>query len=91
MLAQICLDIRDYAEAETWAGNAIGLKTNLADAYIVLASSLGHQGRLSEAAAAHAEYSRLREDRGARPHILAAVQIDQDHFLDGLRKAGLVE
>jgi tetratricopeptide (TPR) repeat protein len=91
VLATICIDIRDYAEAEKWAGNAIGLKTDLADAYVVLASSLGHQGRLAEAAAAHAEYSRLREAQGARHEIRSVVQIDQDHFLDGLRKAGLVD
>ncbi len=91
MLATICLDVRDYAEAEKWAGNAIGLKTDMADAYMVLASSLGHQGRFTEAAAAHAEYSRLREDRGARPHLRIVEQIDPEHFQDGLRKAGLVE
>jgi tetratricopeptide (TPR) repeat protein len=91
VLATICIDIRDYAEAEKWAGNAIGLKTDLADAYVVLASSLGHQGRLAEAAAAHAEYSRLREAQGARHEIRAVLEIDQDHFLDGLRKAGLVD
>ncbi len=87
----IYLDVRDYAEAEKWAGNAIGLKTDLADAYIVLASSLGHQGRFTEAAAAHAEYSRLREDRGLQPHMRVVVHIDQEHVQDGLRKAGLVE
>jgi adenylate cyclase len=91
LLAAICLDVRDYAEAEKWAGNAIGLKTDLADAYIVLASSLGHQGRFTEAAAAHGEYSRLREDRGAQPHIRVVTQIDQEHFRDGLRKADLVD
>ena len=91
LLAGICLDIRDYAEAEKWAGNAIGLKPDLADGYIVLASSLGHQRRISEAATAHAEYSRLRDDRGALPQIRAVVKIDQEHFLDGLRKSGLVD
>jgi adenylate cyclase len=91
LLSAVCLDVRDYAEAKKWAGNAIGLKTDLADAYLILASSLGHQGRFTEAAAAHGEYSRLREDRGAQPHIRVVVQIDQEHFQDGLRKAGVVD
>ncbi len=91
LLSAVCLDVHDYAEAEKWAGNAIGLKTDLADAYIILASSLGHQGRFTEAATAYGEYSRLREDRGAQPYIRVVVQIDQEHFQDGLRKAGLVD
>ena len=91
LLSAICLDVRDYAEAEKWAGNAIGLKTDLADAYLVLASSLGHQGRFTEAAAAQAEYSRLLQNRGALPRNSIVEEIDQDHFLDGLRKAGLVD
>ena len=90
LLASIYLDVRDYAEAEKWAGNAIGLKTDLTVAYIILASSLGHQGRLAEAAAAHAEYSRLSDERGSQLHMAAVVNIDQEHFLDGLRKADLL-
>ena len=89
-LAMIYLDVRDYEEAEKWAGNAIGLKTDLADAYLVLASSLGHQGRFTEAAASYGEYSRLREDPGLQPHMRAVVHIDQEHFQDGLRKADLL-
>ena len=90
LLATICLDVHDYAEAEKWTGNAIGLKTDMADAYTILASSLGHQGRLAEAAAAYSEYLRLRDDRGEQPHIHMFAQIDQEHVQDGLRKADLL-
>jgi len=91
LLAAICLEVRDHVEAEKWASNAIGLKTDLAEAYIILASSLGHQGRFTEAAAAHTEYSRLRENRRVQPNSGALEIIDQEHFQAGLRKAGLVD
>jgi tetratricopeptide (TPR) repeat protein len=91
MLAAICLDGRDYAEAGRWAEKAIQLKTDLADAYLVIASSQGHQGRDVDAAVAYAEYIRLREAAVSAVRMQVVRHLDQDHLLEGLHKAGLEE
>ncbi len=73
---------------------AIGWNAAFADAHAILASALGHAGRLDEARAALDECVRqfpgltLRDPRLTRPFRRA---VDQERFLDGLRKAGLAE
>ena len=73
---------------------AIGWNAAFADAHAILASALGHAGRLDEARAALDECVRhfpgltLRDPRLTRPFRRA---VDQERFLDGLRRAGLAE
>jgi adenylate cyclase len=73
---------------------AIAWNASFADAHAILASALGHAGRLGEARAALDETLRhlpgltLGDPRLIRPFRRTA---DRDRFLDGLRKAGLPE
>ena len=71
---------------------AIAWNASFADAHAILASALGHAGRLDEARSALSETLRhlpgltLRDPRLRRPFRREA---DRERFLDGLRKAGL--
>jgi adenylate cyclase len=73
---------------------AIAWNASFADAHAILASALGHAGRLDEARSALSETLRhlpgltLRDPRLRRPFRREA---DRERFLDGLRKAGLLE
>ena len=83
-----------FDQAAESARLAIGWNAAFADAHAVLASALGHAGRLEEARSALDECFRqfpgltLRDPRLTRPFRRAA---DQERFLEGLRKAGLAE
>lgn len=83
-----------FDQAAESARLAIGWNAAFADAHAVLASALGHAGRLDEARIALGECFRqfpgltLRDPRLIRPFRRAA---DQERFLAGLRKAGLAE
>jgi len=83
-----------FDQAAESARLAIGWNAAFADAHAILASALGHAGRLDEARIALDECFRqfpgltLRDPRLIRPFRRAA---DQERFLEGLRKAGLVE
>ena len=83
-----------FDQAAESARLAIGWNAAFADAHAILASALGHAGRLDEARIALDECARhfpgltLRDQRLKRPFRRAA---DQERFLDGLRKAGLAE
>ena len=83
-----------FDQAAERARLAIGWNAAFADAHAILASALGHAGRLDEARIALDECVRqlpgltLSDHRLKRPFRRAA---DQQRFLDGLRKAGLVE
>jgi adenylate cyclase len=83
-----------FDQAAESARLAIGWNAAFADAHAVLASALGHAGRLDEARIALDECVRqfpnltLSDHRLKRPFRRAA---DQKRFLDGLRKAGLAE
>jgi adenylate cyclase len=83
-----------FDQAAESARLAIGWNAAFADAYAILASALGHAGRLDEARIALDECERqfpnltLSDHRLKRPFRRAA---DQKRFLDGLRKAGLAE
>jgi len=73
---------------------AIAWNASFADAHAILASALGHAGRLDEARSALGDTLRhlpgltLRDPRLRRPFRREA---DRERFLDGLRKAGLPE
>ena len=83
-----------FDQAAESARLAIGWNAAFADAHAILASALGHAGRLDEARIALDECFRqfpgltLRDPRLTRPFRRAA---DQERFLEGLRKAGLAE
>ena len=83
-----------FHQAAESARLAIGWNAAFADAHAILASALGHAGRLDEARIALDECVRhlpgltLSDHRLKRPFRRAA---DQERFLDGLRKAGLAE
>jgi TolB-like protein/tetratricopeptide (TPR) repeat protein len=83
-----------FDQAAESARLAIGWNAAFADAHAILASALGHAGRLDEARIALDECVRqlpgltLSDHRLKRPFRRAA---DQKRFLDGLRKAGLAE
>jgi adenylate cyclase len=83
-----------FDQAAESARLAIGWNAAFADAHAIVASALGHAGRLDEARIALDECMRqfpgltLRDPRLTRPFRRAA---DQERFLDGLRKAGLAE
>ena len=83
-----------FDQAAESARLAIGGNPAFADAHAVLASALGHAGRLDEARIAMDECVRpllsltLSDQRLKRPFRRAA---DQQRYLDGLRKAGLAE
>jgi len=83
-----------FDQAAESARLAIGWNAAFADAHAIVASALGHAGRLDEARIALDECMRqfpgltLRDPRLTRPFRRAA---DQARFLDGLRKAGLAE
>ena len=86
------LSAERFDQAAEGARLAIAWNPSFADAHAILASALGHAGRLDEAAIALDECRRhlpgltLRDPRLIRPFRRAA---DRDRFLDGLRKAGL--
>ena len=81
-----------FDQAAESARLAIGWNAAFADAHAILASALGHAGRLDEARIALDECVRhlpgltLSDHRLKRPFRRAA---DQERFLAGLRKAGL--
>jgi tetratricopeptide (TPR) repeat protein len=91
LLAAICFDGKEYTDAERWAENAIRLKIDLSDAYLLVASCQGHQGRNADAAVAYAEYIRLREANVSEMEMWAVRHLDQNHLLEGLHRAGLRE
>jgi TolB-like protein/tetratricopeptide (TPR) repeat protein len=82
------LTARKYEDAAFWLARAIQRHRENPDAQIVLASSLGHLGRIEEAHIALDTYKRLLPNAQATlvwPH---KHEVDSKHFRDGLRKAG---
>ena len=83
-----------FDQAVASARLAVGWNAAFADAHAILASALGHAGRIDEARVALNECERqfpgltLRDPRLTRPFRRKA---DEERFLDGLRKAGLAE
>jgi tetratricopeptide (TPR) repeat protein len=81
---------RQYESATEWAERAIQRFPGNPDAHLCLASCLGHLGRPEEARAALDTYRRLLPESSGRPHFFWRYknESDEEHFLDGLRKAG---
>ncbi len=89
-LAQAHLLARRYEEATVWAGKAIRWRPDHPLPHLVMATSLGHLGRLDDARAElnaceqiHPGYTANTNNWGTYKH-----PDDSEHFLDGLRKAG---
>jgi adenylate cyclase len=92
-LARCYLNSRNYEQAATCAQKAIGMRSNFPNAYHLLASALGHLGRLEEARKALVDCERVQpgfvEKRfNYQPYRDAA---DNEHIHEGVRKAGQPE
>jgi len=81
---------RQYEKAVEWLQRGLQRNPGNPDGYLCLASSLGHLGRLEEAKAAIEEFFRLIPETSKRPIFFWRYKnrSDEEHFLDGLRKAG---
>ena len=93
IVARAYLNSRDYQSAKEWARRAINRDPNHARAHLFLASSLGHLGKSREASEALDECNRVNPDFVSRWTQWREFRndVDNDHILDGLRKAGLPE
>jgi len=89
------VQMKKYDEAVKWARDAIRQPNVQFFPYAHIATALGHLGRTVEARAALDEALRIKPD-----FSLAFVEkimgyfrnpADLEHYLDGLRKAGLPE
>lgn len=83
-LARAWLNARDYEQAEYWARRALERRDDYPQAQLYLAASLGHQERSIEALEV------LKGSKQLLPGLALAYknQEDNEHFLEGLRKAG---
>jgi DNA-binding SARP family transcriptional activator len=85
----------DHETAAKWAADAVRVPNAHYGANLALISALGHLGRKQECAAAIAELSRIRPDLCcdlARERLFYLKDEGQlEHYIEGLRKAGLPE
>jgi tetratricopeptide (TPR) repeat protein len=93
LLADAHLNNRGYDLAAEWARKSIERKRDFPHPYMTLASALGHQGKIQEATTALTECLRLHPGYLKVHPILEFYQdpTDKDHYLEGLRVAGLPE
>ena len=94
MLAFVHYLMGRYEPALAWANQAELSNPNFAQTYGVEAAALAQLGRQEEASAALQDFKRHYPDRTAsrlRPNYRWKDPADVEHFLDGLRKAGLPE
>jgi len=102
VLARACLNAKRYEEAVDWARKLITLRADMTEFHLLLASGLGHLGRLDEAGKELEASERLHPGStttgligGAGSFILDNVGDEGDkpdplgnaHYLEGLRKA----
>ncbi len=81
-------------EAIVWARKAIQVNPQFAGGHRSLAASLGHLGRFDDARDALAKLLELLPQMTivqARENLPIKHEVDLEHYLDGLRKAGLPE
>jgi DNA-binding SARP family transcriptional activator len=85
----------DHETAARWAHEAVRVPNAHYGAHVALVAALGHLGRREESAAALAELRRIRPDfccKLARERLFYLKDQKQlDHYIEGLRKAGLPE
>ena len=84
------LTARQYEEAVLWSERAVQRLPGNPDGHLLLVSSLGHLGRTNEARAALDTYRGLEPNTPEQPTLVFRYkhEADEEHFLDGLRKAG---
>jgi len=82
------LTARKYEDAALWSARATQRHRENPDAQIILASSLGHLGRIEEARIALDTYKRLLPNAQANLAWPHKHEVDSEHFRDGLRNAG---
>ena len=93
VLARAHLNARRYEEAIGWARKAIHRRPDHPRAHAILAIGLAHLGRRAEARTALDECESIRPGFAERWALLRQYRnpADNEHILDGLRKAGLPE
>jgi len=82
------LTARKYEDAALWSARATQRHRENPDAQIILASSLGHLGRIAEARIALDTYKRLLPNAQANLAWPHKHEGDSEPFREGLRKAG---
>ncbi len=84
------LTARKYDDAVEWSERAIQRHPENPLAYLVLASSLAHLGHVEDARTSLETYRGLMPNRSEQPNLIWRYkhEADEEHFLDGLRKAG---
>ena len=88
--AHACFNDRRYEEASRWARKSLQQHPDHALAHMVLAATLGHLDRETEARQALDEALRLRPAFAENAGLVLPYKNaeDREHYLDGLRKAG---
>jgi Flp pilus assembly protein TadD len=89
-MARAHLTAQRYDEAIAWARKAVQWNREAPGPRLMLATSLGHAGELEAARAELAECERIQPGFTASADNWHRYKFpdDQEHFLDGLRKAG---
>jgi adenylate cyclase len=82
----------EFETAVECTERAIQRHTNNPDAHLVQASSLGHLGRVDDARATFETYREMMPEGSVRLELIWRFknESDTEHYLEGLRKAGLV-
>ena len=93
MIARAYLNARDPEQAARWADKAVHRRVDYPVSHLILASALGHLGRIEEARRALQECERLERGFALRWALRPMYKnpAEDQHFLDGLRLAGLDE
>ncbi len=108
LLARVHLNAENYEESVSWGHRAINFRADTVEAHFIVASALGHLGRIDEASQQLAECDRLRpgstknelfggpdsfnkQSTKEFARTAGADRIRNEHYLEGLRKAGLSE
>ena len=89
-MADAYLNAEQYEEAVECARKAISNRSDYLEAHVVLASALGHLGRVSEAATALKDCYRIDSDfmRNTAGWKNYRSSANEEHVMLGLRKAG---
>ena len=84
------LTARRYGDAIEWARTSIRRRPDILEPHLILTAALGHLDRLPEARMALGECERIDPASVARMATWQRYEreTDNEHFLDGLRKAG---